>query len=334
MAVQRHIRDLRLYPPDQIIPQHPFLLRPLFHMLMRPSGCSGHPHDPGHILRAGTPASLLLPAVDKRTDSRLFPYIKKPRALRPVKFVRTGRKQVDMIFLHRQRQMPIRLHRIGVEQNTMCRRDLPDLLHRLDRPHLVVGRHHGDQDRIRPDRPFKLSGIHQPFGIHIQISDPGSHFLQIFTRMQHRMMLDPRGDNMPALILPRLEHRLQRPVIRLRSARRKIDLIRLGPQRPGDRLSGPQKCLPALTRKAVYTARISIIFRKIRQHSLHHLRRRPGGGRVIQINHLSSVLSYPPATAAAPPYPEAPPPSAPAAAPHPSRSRRTSYTASETSAHP
>ena len=46
----------------------------------------------------------------------------------------------------------------GVEQNTMRRRDLPDLLHRLDCPHLVVGRHHGDQDRIRPDRPYGLAG--------------------------------------------------------------------------------------------------------------------------------------------------------------------------------
>ena len=224
--------------------------------------------------------------MDKRADSGLVADIEKSYPLRPVKLMPAGRKQVNMTVPDIDRQMPIHLHRIGMEQNTLLCSNLTDLPDRLDRSDLIIGIHHGNQYSIRTNRPFQLLYINNPVAVHIQIRNFRPLLFQIFTGMQHRMMLYLRCDNVLPLIAVCLIHPFNRPVIRLRTASGEKNLIPFGSQGSGNRLPCLYNRLLTLTSQPVDTAGVPIVFREVRQHSLHHFRCSLCGSRMIQINHI------------------------------------------------
>ena len=111
----------------------------------------------------------------------------------------TGTEHVNMHLIYIDRNLRIRLYRIGVEQYTVLLRDLTDLGNGLDGTDLIVGKHHADQNGIGADGCFQLVQADQSVSVHIQIGDLKASLLQILTGMENGMMLDLRGNNMFSL---------------------------------------------------------------------------------------------------------------------------------------
>ena len=110
-----------------------------------------------------------------------------------------GTEHVNMHLIYIDRNLRIRLYRIGVEQYTVLLRDLTDLGDGLDGTDLVIGKHHADQNGIGADGCFQLVQADQSVSVHIQIGDLKASLLQILTGMENGMMLDLRGNNMFSL---------------------------------------------------------------------------------------------------------------------------------------
>ena len=136
-----------------------------------------------------------------------------------------------MIFIYIDGNMAICLDRVGVKQDSMFLRDLPDLFYRLNGTDLIVGKHDGDQDGVRPDGLFQFLDLHGPVFIHIQIGDLKAPFLfQILAGVKHRVVLNLAGNNVSPFCLISLRHGFDSPVVRLSAACREVDLIWPGSQ--------------------------------------------------------------------------------------------------------
>ena len=76
--------------------------------------------------------------VEQRLDMRPLPNVKRACSLWRVNLVPGDREGVAPNLLHIDGNFPRRLHRVGVEVDVSLRRDLPNLLHRLEHARLVV----------------------------------------------------------------------------------------------------------------------------------------------------------------------------------------------------
>ena len=234
--------------------------------------------------------------MDKGTGLQPFADIQKTDPLRPVQLMGAGAEHIDLILVHVDGELSIGLHRIRMEQDPMLLRDPADLLYRLDGSDLVIGKHDGNENGIRTDGPLQLVQLQDAVLVHAHICDLKSSFLQIFAGVKHRVMLNGGGDDMLSLLRISLGSCLDGPVVALRSPRGKIDLIVRRAEAFGDDFPNPVHGLLAFRPQRINAARISVMLRKIREHGLHHLRRRPCGRRIVQIDqllHLSSPFLFP-----------------------------------------
>ena len=100
------------------------------------------------------------------------------------------------------------------------------------------------------------------------------------------MMLDGGSDDVLSLLHIGFRGRLDGPVIRLASACGKINFIVCGAKALRDGFPHLADHLLALRSQRINAAGVSVMLRKIREHSLHHLRRSLRCRRIIQINDL------------------------------------------------
>ena len=96
------------------------------------------------------------------------------------------------IYLH----MPCRLHRVGMENNAGLPADRSDLFYRLKGSDLIVGKHYADQRRVLPQCRLYILRPDETVLIHRQKRHAKALALQLFQRMEHRMMLKCRRDQM------------------------------------------------------------------------------------------------------------------------------------------
>ena len=101
----------------------------------------------------------------------------------------------------------------------MC--NLSDSGNRLNCADFIVCKHHGDQNRLFPDRPLYILRIDEPFHIRLNERDLRPLFLQPLTGVQDCVMLNRRGDDMrwsfSALVQRQFNRTLERPVVRFAS---------------------------------------------------------------------------------------------------------------------
>ena len=109
-------------------------------------------------------------------------------------------KQIAADALDVDRNLSRRLHRVGVEVNIGLGGDFADLFDRLQHAGFIVGHHDGDEPGIRPQGPAHVLGIDLSPAVHRNVCDFAARCFQMLARVQHRVMLDGRGDDM----LPRL----------------------------------------------------------------------------------------------------------------------------------
>ena len=85
-----------------------------------------------------------------------------------------------------------------------------NLRDRFERADFVVRRHHADQHGIRAQGVLHLLGSHEAIRVHLEIRHLRS---QPLAGMQDGVMLNLRGNDVPALLLMRKRRALERPVI-------------------------------------------------------------------------------------------------------------------------
>ena len=90
------------------------------------------------------------------------------------------------------------LHRVSVKTNARLRLRFSDLLDRLQDSGLIVRHHDRDQLGVRPQSAAHIGGIDQAAAIHRQNCYLRTHVFQMLAGMQHRMMLNARGDDVVA----------------------------------------------------------------------------------------------------------------------------------------
>ena len=136
-----------------------------------------------------------------------------------------GTEQIHLQILHIKGNLSKGLNRIRVEQNPLFPGHGSNFGYGLHRTDFIVCVHNTDQYGVRSDRPAQLLQIHQSILIHLQISNLKSLFFQMSAGMKHRVMLNCRGDNVPALMTAGACRPLQGPVIRLGASRREKNLL-------------------------------------------------------------------------------------------------------------
>ena len=180
--------------------------------------------------------------------------------------------------------MPCRLHRIRMEPHAVHPADRCKIFYRLNRADFIVGIHHAHQRCIRADRSFQHFGQNQPFRCYRQIRHPKPLPFQRFRRVQHRMVLDCRYDNMLfADTCPGCCRHLQRPVICLRTAGGKIYFFRLRMQQVRNFLPRCLHCIPRCPPLFIQGRRVAEVFCHPGQHRLQGCFTQAGGCRLIRI---------------------------------------------------
>ena len=179
------------------------------------------------VLGARAQAALLAAAVYQRLKRNALLDVQHADAARAAELVRGQGQHVNAHFLHVDRHVADRLHRVRVEPRADCMREFCDLLDRLDGADLVVRCHDGDERGILGEFALELFEIHMAFLVHVQIGDAVAFLLQRLAGVQHRMVLDLGGDQVPAALGRRAVHKAaDREVVRLRTAAGEDDLAR------------------------------------------------------------------------------------------------------------
>ena len=115
-----------------------------------------------NILRSGAPRTFMPPAVKQRLKMRSLAHVKRAHALRRVHLVAGNRKRITANPLHINRNLARGLHRVRMKIDVGLRRNLSDLLDRLQHSGLVVRHHDRNQLGVGPQRRRTSSGSTRP----------------------------------------------------------------------------------------------------------------------------------------------------------------------------
>src|SRR3954447_15456596 len=108
---------------------------------------------------------------------------------------------------------------------------------------LVVGGHDRNQDRLVGDRVAEVVEADQAVLLYRQVGHPVAVLLEGLARVDHRLVLGDRSDEMVALLAVHLGDALDRQVVRLGGAAGEHDLFRVRADEIGDLLARLVDCL-------------------------------------------------------------------------------------------
>jgi hypothetical protein len=151
-----------------------------------------------------------------------------------VELVRGHGKKINAKVLYIDRDLRNCLDCIGVEVKLIQAASTRvgdyggDWFQWLDRPSLVIDKHHSYQNGLVSDRVSHVFGIYQARGRHGKISDLKTGLLEGFARRKHCRVFDFCRDYVPAPISVGLGYSADRKVIRFGSSRHKHYLSRSG----------------------------------------------------------------------------------------------------------
>ena len=189
MPVQAAVGNFFPDSGDHVISHAALFRGPFLHGGGGPLGSFSKSHDARHILCSRPALSFLGSAVDKGADLDAAADIQTTAAFGAVDFMGAGTQHIDAALLHIDGQLAEGLHRVGVKQNTVLPGNHADFLIGHHGTDLIVGRHDGNQNRLRGDGPLQIFQPDDTVLVHIQISNPGPLLLQPLAGMQHRVVL-------------------------------------------------------------------------------------------------------------------------------------------------
>ena len=249
-------------------------------------------HDARHVEGAGAQPLLVPTAVDLRRHpdpGMALPDVQGADPLGTVDLVRGEGHQVDSHRLHVDGNLAHRLGRVAVEEDALLPGDPPDLRHGVDGPHLVVGRHDGNQDRPLRDRRQDIRGRDEAVAIHRKAGDLVSQFLEPGAAVQHRLVLGAAGDDVPSLPVEGLRDAEEGQVVRLGRSAGEDDLPRSGVNQGRHRFPGLLHRLLGPPAEGVASAGgVSELPGEKGEHRLQHFGIDRSGGLVIHVDGLLS----------------------------------------------
>ena len=240
------------------------------------------PDDSRHIFGAAAQASLLAAAQNYRFNIHAVPHIQRPHALGPIYLMAGYGQHINPQRRHIHRNFAHRLHRVGMQQHPTAGQHFSNLGHRHDGAHLIVGVHNTYQQGIRAQRLGHLPHRYPALPIRRQISHGKALLLQAAAAIQHRGVLNGRGNNVPPL--KALGHPHNRQIIRLGPPTGKIYLLGTGIHQRTHLFPRLVHRRIGVTPKAVDTAGVAPIIPHTGRHRRPHLGIRPGGCAVVQVN--------------------------------------------------
>ena len=223
MSVQTAVGDFLFNLLHQIVPKSADFGCPVFHILKSIFYGSPQTHNSGNIFRSCPSSPLLGSSVKERADFDSLPDIKKADSLGSSQLMAAGTEQINALLSDINGDMAVGLNGIRVEQNSFLSGNPSDFPDGLKGSDFIVGKHDGNQNRIRPDGLFQLFQLQDSIFIYIYIGKLKASLFQIAAGMKHGMMLNCGSDDVSAPICISLSRGDQRPVVRLRASCRKID---------------------------------------------------------------------------------------------------------------
>ena len=243
-----------------------------------------HAHDTGNIFCAGTLFSFLGTAEDQRRNAGAFSDIDGTDAFGCPQFMTAHGKQVDVHFLHIDRHMAHSLYRICMEEDAVFLCDFTDFLDRLNGADLVIGKHHGDQDRFGTDGLFQFFQTDTAKFVYAQICYLHALLFQIFCCMQNGMMFDFCCNDMFLFVSAGIDHASQSHVVTFGTAGCEINFLRFCADQMCYLPSGMFQRFFAFFCNGIYTGCIAVIFSEIRQDRLQHFFSDRCCCRIVHIN--------------------------------------------------
>ncbi len=140
----------------------------------------GHGGNAGNIFRAGASSALLGAALNQIRKLDSFSRIQETDALRAVEFVCGCREQINVVENDIHRNMPHRLHRIGVEQNALGAAEGSDLADGLNRADLIVCKHNRHKAGLIGDGGLHFGRLNDSVLMHRKKRDGKALRLQAF----------------------------------------------------------------------------------------------------------------------------------------------------------
>ena len=148
-----------------------------------------------------------------------------------------GGEQVDVHRFDVDRDVADGLNRVGMEKDLLFAADSAQFGDRLNRADFVVGHHDGNERRLRGDGCRQRFLRDEAFAVYGQIGDGKALFFQAFCRMQNRVVLDLRGDDVSAALFIFIGCAEKDVVIRFRAAAGENDFVGFGVDNGGNRLA-------------------------------------------------------------------------------------------------
>src|ERR1017187_5914151 len=115
-----------------------------------------------HIFRTCALPPFVAAAHHHRLNRRPAPHIHCAHTLRPMHLVTADRTKVATETSYVKLHLDRALHCIDMEKRAGLGSNLPNLFDRRHHPGRVVGQHHADQPRLRPDRPQNIHRVDEP----------------------------------------------------------------------------------------------------------------------------------------------------------------------------
>ena len=188
-----------------------------------------------------------------------------------VHLVRTHGEQINVHALDIKRNLAIRLSRIRVEQHPVFAGDASDFLQRIDGADLVVPAHQRNEDRVRTNRLLQLLQTDATVLINIEESDLVALLFQVVIGVNHCLVFNGAGDDVASLVLVEIRNAKDSDVIRFRSSTREDNLLAARANQATEHVPCASNSFFSSPAKGMVAAgSVTIDFREIRQHRLHH----------------------------------------------------------------
>ena len=291
VAVQNGMRNDGK-PLDELIAKRRYLLHVFCQVVGGFFERGGKPNGARNVLRTGAFALFLRAALDQVGEQGALFGVQHAHPLGTVELVRGEGKHIDVHHGDVHRQVPDRLHRVGVEQNLSFTTDGAYFRNRKHRADLIVGGHGGHQTSVLTDGFRNLLRGDVALLAYGKVGDFKALLFQLAQSVQYGVMFKGCGDDV-LLALARADDACGKDglVVRFASARGEIDLAGSGAEAAGYAFARRLQNFLCPLPHRVKAGRVAVHFAKIRKHRVNGGLAHFCGGRIVQI-YLHNSTSF------------------------------------------
>ena len=231
----------------------------------------------------------------RQQDTRIASaHIESANALRTVEFVSGQRCNVDVHFIHIERDLADCLHRIRMKQDASLTGDFADCFDVLNHADFIVGGHDRNEDRFVRNRFPQIIQINKPSIVDREESNSKSFLFKMLTGVEDGLVLGDRRNDVVALLAIHPGDALDCQIVGFGCAAGDYNLSRISADQCSD-------LLPSLfhgffrfpTEFVVAACGIPELVRQVRHHRFEHTRVERGRRVIVHINRQLNHFGFP-----------------------------------------